>query len=91
MPAPKASAVLQDVFRIMNRGTVLVVGQIEGVINIGDRMELGDRETGVAGIEMVNFSGEAAPTGAVGVLVHDTDDEAFRALIGQAASFHGEG
>ncbi len=85
---PKGTAVLRDVFRLTNRGTVLVVGGIEGKFQIGDRLVLGDRETQAVGIEMIDFSDASqTATGNVGVLVTDSDDENLRALIGQSLSF----
>ncbi|MDJ0639137.1 MAG: hypothetical protein QNJ20_09900 [Paracoccaceae bacterium] len=88
MATPKASAVLRDVFRLTNRGTVLVVGGIEGVINIGDRLEVETRESHIIGIEMIDFSDpKKTANGNVGLLIHDTDYENLRALIGQTLSF----
>lgn len=86
MTAPKATALLRDVFRLTNRGTVLVADAIEGDVRIGDRLLFEGRETRVIGIEMVSVS---SPDASVGLLVHDADDENLRALIGQRMVFHG--
>ena len=89
---PKAAAVLRDVFRLTNRGTVLVVSDIDGIINIGDRMVVDARETHVVGIEMIDFSSrQKTMTGTVGLLIHDSDDEASRTFLGQSVIFHGKG
>lgn len=87
MSAPKASAVLRDVFRLTNRGTVLVAAKIEGEVHIGDQLLFEGRETRVIGIETVSV---ASPEASVGLLVHDADDDNLRALIGQPMVFHGE-
>ncbi len=82
----KAAAVLRDVFRLTNRGTVMIMSKIEGVINIGDSLRIGDRESVVAGIEMINASSHADKD-TIGVLVHDVDDATLRDLIGTRATF----
>lgn len=92
MTAPKASAVLQDVFRLTNRGTVLVAGQIEGAVHIGDQLLFEGRETSVVGIEMINMAdpSQAKGNATVGLLVHDADADTLRGLIGQRMIFHGK-
>lgn len=86
----KASAVLQDVFRLSGRGTVIVVGEIEGVVKVGDELTVGACASKVMGIEMIRYSEpQKKPPDTVGLWVSMTDADALRAEIGQNVRFNG--
>ncbi len=75
---PMFHMVVEDVFSIRGRGTV-VTGKIEaGALHVGDELVIhsarGDKKTVVAGLEMFRKALEQASQGdAVGVLLRDVD------------------
>jgi release factor glutamine methyltransferase len=73
--------VLQDVFQISGRGTVVLIEIKRGVVHIGDSFAIGELQLVAKGIELVNS--KTNPT-SVGLWVGEFDIETIKPLIGQA-------
>ena len=72
MPSDTAAvtAKLLDVFSVTGRGTVLVLGDIEGAILIGDQGAVDVLSFAVTGLESIRFAdAQEFPPDTIGVLV----------------------
>ena len=88
MSLPETTARLVDAFAGAGRGTVLVLGEVEGAVLIGDRGRIGDVEFEVTGLEAIRFAGaDEFPPDTIGILVDHPDSDALKAQIGARVRF----
>jgi len=49
------AGILDDVFEISGRGTIIALREISGIFSVGDEIKIGSHISKILGVEMINY------------------------------------